>query len=69
MVGGTADLGGVVDSLIQVVLTQRNNARDRKDWVAADLIRDEIAAAGIQIEDGPAGSRWTYTPPSGKTER
>ena len=65
----TSDLSGVVDSLIQVVLAQRTNARERKDWVAADFIRDEIAAAGIQIEDNPAGSRWTYTPPSGKTER
>jgi cysteinyl-tRNA synthetase len=66
---GSSDLTEVVDSLVQVVLTQRNDARDRKDWAAADLIRDEISAAGIQIEDGPSGSRWTYTPPSGKTER
>jgi cysteinyl-tRNA synthetase len=65
----SSDLTEVVDSLIQVVLTQRTSARDRKDWAAADLIRDEIAAAGIQIEDSPSGSRWTYTPPSGKTER
>jgi cysteinyl-tRNA synthetase len=64
-----SDLTEVVDSLIQVVLTQRASARDRKDWAAADLIRDEIAAAGIQIEDSSSGSRWTYTPPSGKTEK
>lgn len=64
-----SDLSGVVDSLVQVVLAQRTSARERKDWAAADLIRDEIAAAGIQIEDSPSGSRWTYTPPSGKTER
>jgi len=63
------DLSVVVDSLIQVVLAQRNSARERKDWAAADLIRNEIAAAGIQIEDSASGSRWTYTPPSGKTER
>jgi cysteinyl-tRNA synthetase len=65
----STDLTEVVDSLIGVVLAQRASARDRKDWAAADLIRDEIAAAGIQIEDSPSGSRWTYTPPSGKTEK
>ncbi|HUW77411.1 MAG TPA: cysteine--tRNA ligase [Candidatus Nanopelagicaceae bacterium] len=65
----SSDLTQVVDSLIQVVLTQRTSARERKDWAEADLIRDEIAAAGIQIEDSPSGSRWTYTPPSGKTEK
>jgi len=64
-----SDLSGVVDSLVQVVLAQRTSARERKDWAAADEIRDSLAAFGIQIEDGPAGSRWTYTPPSGLTER
>jgi cysteinyl-tRNA synthetase len=30
--------------------------------VAADVIRDQLAAAGILIEDTPAGPRWELSP-------
>jgi cysteinyl-tRNA synthetase len=55
----SSDLTGVVDALVQVVLEQRNAARARKDWAAADAIRDGLAAAGIAVEDSSSGSRWT----------
>ena len=32
--------------------------RARKDWDAADAIRDGLIAAGIVIEDTPSGTRW-----------
>jgi cysteinyl-tRNA synthetase len=53
----------VVDRLVQVVLTERQAARDRKDFAAADGIRDGLRAAGILVEDTAAGSRWTITAP------
>ena len=56
---GSSDLTGVVDELVKVVLEQRNSARARKDWAAADAIRDGLAAAGIAVEDSSSGSRWT----------
>jgi len=54
---GTAHdtVGALVDGLLQ----QRQDARARKDWAAADAVRDQLKAAGIEIEDTPAGARWT----------
>ncbi len=56
--GGDGDLHSVVDALVGVALRQRQAARDRKDYAAADAIRDGLAAAGIVIEDTPRGPRW-----------
>jgi cysteinyl-tRNA synthetase len=39
-------------------LEQREEARQRQDWAAADRIRDELAAQGVEIIDTPAGPRW-----------
>ena len=60
---GQADLTGVVDRLVQVVLTQRQAARERKDFAAADGIRDGLRAAGILVEDTSSGPRWTVATP------
>ncbi|HEY2831595.1 MAG TPA: cysteine--tRNA ligase [Sporichthyaceae bacterium] len=56
---GGADLLGVVDRLVQELLTQRQTARERKDFAAADAIRDGLRDAGVVVEDTPAGPRWT----------
>jgi cysteinyl-tRNA synthetase len=53
------DLTAVVDALAGVALEQRQEARARKDYAAADAIRDRLAAAGIAVEDTAAGPRWT----------
>ena len=47
-----------VDALVAVALEQRKAARARKDYAAADAIRDQLAAAGIVVEDTPHGARW-----------
>jgi cysteinyl-tRNA synthetase len=52
-------LRGVVDSLVALALEQRAAARERKDWAAADQVRDQLKQAGIAVEDTPAGPRWT----------
>src|SRR5215472_8110149 len=56
--GGDHDLRDVVDALVTVALDQRQAARDRKDYPAADAIRDSLQAAGVMIEDTPQGPRW-----------
>nr|WP_202429915.1 cysteine--tRNA ligase [Streptomyces sp. SID4945] len=56
------DLHGVVDTLVRLVLKQREDARARKDWPAADAIRDQLAQSGLAIEDSPQGPRWTLGP-------
>jgi cysteinyl-tRNA synthetase len=47
-----------VDALVAVALEQRQAARARKDYAAADSIRDQLAAAGVMVEDTPQGPRW-----------
>jgi cysteinyl-tRNA synthetase len=48
----------VIDSLVALALEQRTAARERKDYDAADAIRDQLAQAGIIVEDTAAGARW-----------
>jgi cysteinyl-tRNA synthetase len=52
-------LRAVVDSLVALALEQRAAARERKDWTAADAVRDQLKQAGIAVEDTPQGQRWT----------
>ena len=49
-----------LDGLIKLALDQRQAARDRKDFKAADEIRDQIASLGITVEDTTNGPRWSY---------
>jgi len=43
---------------IERLIAARNAARKEKNFAEADRIRDELAAQGIQIEDGPQGTSW-----------
>jgi cysteinyl-tRNA synthetase len=43
-----------IDNLVE----QRTAARAAKNWAESDRIRDELAAAGIILEDGPSGTTW-----------
>jgi cysteinyl-tRNA synthetase len=52
-------LTSAVDVLVRGLLDRRQAARAAKDFATADNIRDQIAAAGIEIEDTAAGPRWT----------
>ncbi len=56
---GTGAAASALDALVQTMITQRAQARADKDWAAADRIRDAIAAAGITLEDTPAGTHWS----------
>ncbi|RRR99269.1 cysteine--tRNA ligase [Glycomyces terrestris] len=56
---GDAKLTGAVDALVKLALEQRAEARARKDYAAADRIRDDLAHAGITVKDTPRGPVWT----------
>ncbi len=59
---GGESLRPVVDSLVRVALDQRQAARERRDYTAADAIRDDLLAVGIVVEDTPRGPRWELRP-------
>jgi len=43
---------------IEILITQRNDAKKEKDFTRSDAIRDEISALGINIMDTPDGTLW-----------
>jgi cysteinyl-tRNA synthetase len=58
--GGTDEsLRSAVDVLVRALLEEREQARARKDWAAADAVRDRLRAAGIEVTDTPHGVRWS----------
>ncbi len=53
-----ADEEGPTAKEIDNLLAERAAARKAKDFAASDRIRDDLAAKGIVIEDGPDGVTW-----------
>lgn len=47
-----------VDVLVQWALASRAEARERRDWAAADAIRDRLKEAGIEVTDTADGPQW-----------
>nr|MBA3488248.1 cysteine--tRNA ligase [Longispora sp. (in: high G+C Gram-positive bacteria)] len=58
-VGDGKNFKHTIDSLVALALEQRNAARARKDFAAADTIRDQLKHSGINVEDTANGPRWT----------
>lgn len=59
--GGTGN-NTTLSKLVEMALEARTRARARKDYAEADRIRDELHAAGIQVEDSGGKVRWTVRP-------
>jgi cysteinyl-tRNA synthetase len=51
---------GLTPEQIEALLAERTAARKAKDFKRSDAIRDELAAKGIEIKDGPTGATWRY---------
>jgi len=59
------DVGGarehdqaLLGEVVEVLLEQRQLARKRRDFAAADAIRERLSGLGVVIEDTPDGARW-----------
>ncbi|HLU58954.1 MAG TPA: cysteine--tRNA ligase [Pseudonocardia sp.] len=46
-------------ALVEELLAQRQEARARRDFAAADEVRNRLTAAGIAVEDSPDGPTWS----------
>jgi cysteinyl-tRNA synthetase len=47
-----------LDEEIEKLIAERTQARQNKDWAAADRIRDELKARHVVLEDTPQGIKW-----------
>ena len=50
--------GKALDTVMQIVLEQRTEAKKRKDFATSDQIRDLLLAGGISIKDTKEGTVW-----------
>ncbi len=57
---GTAANDKVLDEVMQLVLTLRQDAKTKKDFSTSDKIRDELGKMRIRIKDTKEGAEWTY---------
>ncbi len=57
---GLSKVESGIDTDIDALLSEREEARNNKDFSTADRIRDELQSRGIEIEDTPNGPIWRY---------
>ncbi|HPZ72130.1 MAG TPA: class I tRNA ligase family protein, partial [Peptococcaceae bacterium] len=57
---GGKEASALTDSLIELLIKVRQEARQRKDYQTADLIRDDLKKLGVILEDTPQGVRWRF---------
>jgi cysteinyl-tRNA synthetase len=48
-----------LDGAMKLVIDLRATARANRDFATSDKIRNDLAAAGIQLNDGPDGTSFT----------
>lgn len=48
----------VLGKVLDMVMSIRTEAKQKKDWTTSDKIRDELKAAGVQIKDTKEGYEW-----------
>ena len=50
----------ISNDLMQVIIRLRAEAKGKKDFATSDLIRDELKALDIQLQDSKEGTTWTH---------
>ena len=48
----------VLGKILDMVMSIRTEAKQKKDWATSDKIRDELKAAGVAIKDTKEGYEW-----------
>jgi len=62
-VSGLRDERDVLAPVVDVALQARQRARDGRDFATSDVIRDALAARGIEVRDTPGGQEWELRAP------
>lgn len=57
--GGQDATRRALATLVEDLLDKRASARAERDFARADALRDQLTAAGIAVEDGADGVRWS----------
>lgn len=50
----------VINELMNVILSLRKEAKEKKDYAAADKIRQELSKLNISVKDGKEGATWEF---------
>jgi cysteinyl-tRNA synthetase len=50
-----------IDGLMQMILSQRTDAKARKDFATSDSIRDKLKEIGFEIKDTKDGTSYTLS--------
>jgi cysteinyl-tRNA synthetase len=50
--------GGLEAELIELILSLRQETKERKDWAKSDAIRDQLEKMGVKIKDRKDGADW-----------
>ena len=53
-----------IGPFVELLIDLRSRLRAAEEWALADDVRDRLAALGITLEDGPAGTTWRSGSPS-----
>ncbi len=55
---GGSDPRATIEPFVDALLAVRARARETRDWATADLVRDRLVDAGVEVRDGAEGSSW-----------
>lgn len=58
---GARDPRVVVAPYVDLLVDLRSVARDSKDFATSDLVRNRLAAAGVELRDTSSGAEWDLT--------
>ncbi len=53
------DSSDKINGVVEMLIKMRKEARDNKDWLMSDKIRDELAELGIHLKDGKEGTTFS----------
>jgi hypothetical protein len=60
---GARDPRELVAPFVEALLELRRRARDTRDWSTADLVRDRLIEAGVEVRDTAEGTEWEMRSP------